>query len=168
MTLKNNRAPLLSSTKLCASPYVNSSWSFCPETTKWVHNLCDLDLWPLTLTFCMDITSVNDNNSWKFQDDTMTETSGVYYWCVKIPQCGCIKHGLSFITLYVQKHIAALAKCYNLPLVRDKPQWVRAFVKLVYSNGQFTFWHGCIWFVSEHMSSFFVVSLHHDNTCNIH
>ena len=24
--------------------------------------LCDLDLWPLTLTFCMDITFVNGNN----------------------------------------------------------------------------------------------------------
>ena len=34
------------------------------------HDLCDLDLWP----FCMDITSVNGNNSWKFQGDTMTGT----------------------------------------------------------------------------------------------
>ena len=30
--------------------------------------------WPLTLTFCIDITSVDGNNSWKFQDDTMTRT----------------------------------------------------------------------------------------------
>ena len=30
--------------------------------------------WPLTLTFCMDIVSVNGTNSWKFQDDTMTGT----------------------------------------------------------------------------------------------
>ena len=37
-------------------------------------DLCDLDLWPLTLTFCMDITFVYGNNSWKFQDDTMRET----------------------------------------------------------------------------------------------
>ena len=37
---------------------------------KWGHDLCDLDLWP----FCMDITSVNGNNSWKFQGDTMTGT----------------------------------------------------------------------------------------------
>ena len=28
--------------------------------------------WPLTLTFCKDIVSVNGNNSRKFQDDTMT------------------------------------------------------------------------------------------------
>ena len=31
-------------------------------------------LWPLTLTFCMNITFVNDNFFWKFHDDTMTET----------------------------------------------------------------------------------------------
>ena len=37
-------------------------------------DLCDLDLWPLTLTFCMDITSVIGNNSWKFHDDMMMET----------------------------------------------------------------------------------------------
>ena len=35
------------------------------------HDLCDLVLWSLTLTFCMDITSVNGNDSWKFKDDTM-------------------------------------------------------------------------------------------------
>ena len=55
MTLKNNSAPLLY--------YIN--WSYLPETAKWGHDLCDLDLWPLTLTFCMDIMSVNGNNSWK-------------------------------------------------------------------------------------------------------
>ena len=36
--------------------------------------LCDLDLWPLTMTFCMDISSANGNNSWKFHDDTTTGT----------------------------------------------------------------------------------------------
>ena len=30
--------------------------------------------WPLTLTFCMDITSVIGNHSWKFHDDTMKGT----------------------------------------------------------------------------------------------
>ena len=33
-----------------------------------------LGLWPLTLTFCMGITSVNDNHPWKFHDDPMTRT----------------------------------------------------------------------------------------------
>ena len=36
--------------------------------------LCVLHPWSLTLTFCMDVTSVNGNNSWKFRDDTMMET----------------------------------------------------------------------------------------------
>ena len=36
--------------------------------------LCDLDLWPLTLIFCMDITLVIGNNSWKFHHDTMMGT----------------------------------------------------------------------------------------------
>ena len=58
---------------IISSPYVNSNWSYGLETAKWVHNLCNLDLWPLTLTFCMDITSVIGNHSWKFHDDTMRE-----------------------------------------------------------------------------------------------
>ena len=53
---------------------MNSNWSYDPETAKWDHDLLDLDLWHLTLAFCMDITSVNGNISWKFQDDTMTGT----------------------------------------------------------------------------------------------
>ena len=53
---------------------VNSNWIYGPETVKWGHDLCDLDFWPLTLTFCMDITSVIGNNSWKFHDDTMMGT----------------------------------------------------------------------------------------------
>ena len=37
-------------------------------------DLCDVDLWPMTLTFCMDITSVIGDNSWKFRDDTVMGT----------------------------------------------------------------------------------------------
>ena len=44
------------------------------ETAKLGFDLCDIDLWPLTLTFCMDITSVIGNHSWKFHDDTMMGT----------------------------------------------------------------------------------------------
>ena len=50
------------------------NWSYSPETTKWGHDLCDFDLWPLTLTFCIDIMSVNGNIFCKFHDDTMTGT----------------------------------------------------------------------------------------------
>ena len=57
-----------------SSSYVNSNWSYSPETDNLGYDLCDLDLWPMTLTFCMDITSVIGNNSWKFRDDTVTGT----------------------------------------------------------------------------------------------
>ena len=53
---------------------MNSNWSYSPETVKLGVDLCDLDLWPLTLTFCMDVTFVIGNNSWKFHDDTMMGT----------------------------------------------------------------------------------------------
>ena len=36
--------------------------------------LCDLDLWSLTLIFCMDITSAIGNHIWKFHDDTVIGT----------------------------------------------------------------------------------------------
>ena len=32
-------------------------------------DLCDLDLWPMTLTFCMDITFVIGNHFWKWWYD---------------------------------------------------------------------------------------------------
>ena len=44
------------------------------ETAKLGYDLFDLDFWPITLTFCMDITSVIGNNSWKCRDDTMMGT----------------------------------------------------------------------------------------------
>ena len=75
MTFKNNRAPLLSNIKLCAS-FHRHMWiqTGVTVTAKWGHDLCDIDLWPLTLTLCMDITSINGNNSCKFQDGTMMGT----------------------------------------------------------------------------------------------
>ena len=45
------------------SSYVNSNCSYSPETVKLGCDLCDLDLWPLTLTFCMDLTLVLGDNS---------------------------------------------------------------------------------------------------------
>ena len=50
---------------IISSSYVNSNLSYSPETVKLGCDLCDLDLWPLTLTFCMDLTWVIDNNSMK-------------------------------------------------------------------------------------------------------
>ena len=48
--------------------YVNTNWSYVPETAKLGFDLCDLDLWSLNLTFCMNI---NNDNTWKFHDDKM-------------------------------------------------------------------------------------------------
>ena len=77
MTLKNNRAPLLTNIKLYAS-FHHHMWIQTGVTVrkrvKLGYDLCDLDLWPLTLTFCMDLTLVIGNNSWKFHDDTMMGT----------------------------------------------------------------------------------------------
>ena len=51
---------------IISSSYVNSNWSCRPDTAKLGFDLCDLDLWPLTLTICMDLTLVIVNNSWNF------------------------------------------------------------------------------------------------------
>ena len=76
---KNNRAYLLLYLKLCAS-FRSHLW-IQTGVMVWKHrnwgkicfDLCDLDLRPLTLTFSMDISSLNGNNSWKFQDDTIVK-----------------------------------------------------------------------------------------------
>ena len=59
---------------IISSSYVNSNLSYSPETVKLGRGLCDLELWPLTLIFCMDLTLVLGDNSRKFHDDTMMGT----------------------------------------------------------------------------------------------
>ena len=54
---------------------MNSNWSYSLEKAKLGFHLCDLDLWPLNLTFCMDITSIIGNHSWKFHDDMMNKVN---------------------------------------------------------------------------------------------
>ena len=80
MTWKTIRHFLLCYFKLCAS-FRNHVWietgvtvRKCPNWCKICFDLCDLELWPLTLAFCMDITFVNGNHSWKFPEDGMTGT----------------------------------------------------------------------------------------------
>ena len=79
MTLKNNRAFFLCNCKLCGS-FHSHRWIQTVDSLKGSNcskicsDLCDLELWFLTLTSCIDITFVNGNNSWKFHDDTMTGT----------------------------------------------------------------------------------------------
>ena len=45
---------------------------------------------------------------------------GVYYWYVKVPQCGCMERGLEYITFYAQKHTAPLPIYSYHPLDGDK------------------------------------------------
>ena len=59
---------------IISSPYVKSNWSYVPETANLDFDLCNLDFWLLTLNFCIDITSVIGNHSWKFHDDTVMGT----------------------------------------------------------------------------------------------
>ena len=46
-----------------SSPYVNSNWSYGPETAKLGFDLCDLDLRHLTLSFCMVNVSQTDGRT---------------------------------------------------------------------------------------------------------
>ena len=43
--------------------YVNSNWNYSPETAKLGYDLCDLDLWYMTLTFHMNSTFVIGDKS---------------------------------------------------------------------------------------------------------
>ena len=56
--------------------HAKAIWRYGLEMPKLGHYFftCDLDLWSLTISFCMDITFVNGNNSWEFYDDTVTGT----------------------------------------------------------------------------------------------
>ena len=90
MTLKNNRAPLLSNIMLCTS-FHHHMWIQTGVLIRKRPNgvlisvTLTFDLWP-TLTFCMDITSVIGNNSWNFHD-TMTGTLWkIAIWGWQTPQ----------------------------------------------------------------------------------
>ena len=90
MTLKNNTAPLRCCFKFCVS--FRSHWSLQtgvtvqkrPNWGKISFDLCDLDLWHLTLTYCMGITFVNSNNYWQFHD-TMTGTLWTRHQRMHVP-----------------------------------------------------------------------------------
>ena len=72
MTLKNNRARLLSHIKLCASFHRQMSI----QTGVTVRKRLNWVLTSATLSFdlVLDLTSVIGNHSWKFHDDTMMGT----------------------------------------------------------------------------------------------
>ena len=62
---------------------------------------------------------------WYYKKNWISEILGVCYWYVKMPRCGCVEHGLEYITFYVQKHIRVV------PLTAFGPP---TFVKLPYWN----------------------------------
>ena len=80
ITVKNNRTPLLCYSKLLSS-FHSRLWIqtglMVWKILNW-HNicfdLCNLNIWSVSLNICKDITFVNGKNSWKFHDDTMTRT----------------------------------------------------------------------------------------------
>ena len=77
-TLNNNRAPLLCYFKPCAS-FCNMLWiqigvSILKNGCKIYFDLCNLDLWPLGLTFYTDNNFVYSNYSWKVYDVTLRGT----------------------------------------------------------------------------------------------
>ena len=70
---------------------------------------------------------------WHYYNQSDSPKSlGVCYWCVKIPQCWFMDHGLKHVSFYVQKHVIAMGMCYNPALVGDKPLGSPASVKRVY------------------------------------
>ena len=74
MTLKNNRVPLLSNIKLCASFQCHMRIQTRVTVPKWLNGV----MTSVTLTFDLDLLHgrhfVNDNNPGWFQDDTMMGT----------------------------------------------------------------------------------------------
>ena len=82
MNLKNNRAPFLCYLNLCASFRIHlwiQTWVMIRKSPNWgkiCFDLCDLDIWPLTLTLCMDINFVHGNNSWTLWKGCNRRTDG--------------------------------------------------------------------------------------------
>ena len=49
--LGRSSSMLLQAFRIIPSSYVHSNWRYSQETAKLGYDLCDLDLWPMTLTF---------------------------------------------------------------------------------------------------------------------
>ena len=69
-----------------------------------------------------------------------------------------MEHGLNFLLFYVQKHIIAMAMCYNPALVLDKPLGAPASVKLVYS-----LWYDSSIIPAEHSAKFSPATIIHNS-----
>ena len=115
----------------CKSPVSQQLFPWrCAVWTLWISS------WVIT-TNCRLYSNISQilllYKMWQYYNKFDSPKSlGVCYWCVKILQYRYMEHGLKHSTFYFQKHIEALAMCYNPALVRDKPLEVPAPVKLVY------------------------------------
>ena len=65
----------------------------------------------------------------------------VYHRYVKMPRCRCEKHGLEYITFYVQKHIANLWNSLIMDLYDP-----------IYGSPSFVLWISLIQFMDLHNS----------------
>ena len=117
----------------CVQPLTRYS----PIMSKLLHELDAYNSSWVKTTSCRSYSNISRilllyKIGWYYNKFDSKIAVGIFYWCVKIPQCGYMEHGLKHITFYVQKRIAAVAMCYNPGLVHDKPLWSSAYVKLVY------------------------------------
>ena len=89
---------------------MNSNWSYGRVTAKLGFDLCDLDLWLLTLIFCADITSADSNNSWKF----------MMIWCEEHSEQG-VQRATTPLSPYISERIShswgqQVENCKSSPL----------------------------------------------------
>ena len=92
--------------------------NFSPSGEQPEHHKLAHQLWQSTAG-CIAIFhkySCHTKRGGYYKTFDSTKSLGVCYWCVKIPQCGYMEHGLK-LTFYVQKHVVALDKCHNPALV---------------------------------------------------
>ena len=96
-------------------------------------DLCDLDLWPLTLTFCMDLTLVLNLRDWKLRPAYGPETPNLDQnrWCF-------VPYDLEISWMTLENNRASLLCCFKLcasfrshrwfqtgDTVRKRPIWVK-------------------------------------------
>ena len=103
---------LLQTVCMIPLPYVNSNWSYSPETTKLGFDLCDLDLWPWpfawTSLLSMVITPENFMTIWWWEHNEKGVTDwrtdpqngvlwlllsinlGAFFLCGYWVLCGCV------------------------------------------------------------------------------
>ena len=116
--------------------YWNSPFSQIYFPYQWAARTPYISSWVIT-TNCRLYSNIPQillwYKTWQYQTKVDSSKSlGVCYWCVKIPQCAYMEHGLKDIAFYVQKHITPCTVVITSLLVRDKLPGVPTSVKWVY------------------------------------